>query len=110
MKQNKKDVLFVLRLPAIPLFIGILKGDISMYSCKASVMFLGAKKRNFQDTEMYSIDVYSDGDVDSFFVASNNPIVPEVLKLKPTQQISIDLQWNKTKDGWKHRLVGLRAI
>lgn len=81
-----------------------------MYSCKASVMFLGAKKRNFQDTEMYSVDVYSDGDVDSFFIASNNPIVPEVLKIKPTQQISIDIQWNKTKDGWKHRLVGLRTI
>lgn len=81
-----------------------------MYSCNGHVMFLGAKKQSFQDTSMYKIDVYTDGDVDSFFVAENNPIVTEVVKIKPTTIVSIDISWNKSKDGWKHRLIGIKVI
>ena len=78
-----------------------------MYSSKASVMLLGSKKQNFNDSVMVKIDVYSDGDVDSFFVAENNPILSSLAKVKPTDMITIQMSWNKVDKAYKHRLISL---
>lgn len=78
-----------------------------MYNSKSTVMFLGMKKQNFQDSEMFKIDTYCEGDVDSFFIAANNPLVSDFQKIKPTAMISIEVSWSKSRDGWKHRLLSV---
>ena len=75
-----------------------------MYPCKTQAMFLGMKKQNFNDSEMFKIDFYVDQEVDTFFVQSNNPVLNDLQKFKPTQPCIIEIGWTKRDKGWSHRL------
>lgn len=78
-----------------------------MYNSKQSAMYLGSKKQSFQDSEMTKVDFYIESEVDSFYVQSNNPILNELQKLKPTQTCQIEVSWIKRDKGWSHRLLSV---
>ena len=80
-----------------------------MYNSKSSVMFLGLKKQSFNDSVMWKVDFYVDGEVDSFFVQDSNTLLPDLQKLKPTSMCTIECSWQKSQQGWKHRLISVHG-